>query len=93
MEGEKSMFRYKHLRLDQDKIERAKKILKAKTETEALDKALAKLIQEDREKLRRRELLKRIIELRSSLGKIEEDSAEWVRSARKERTSSYDSGT
>jgi hypothetical protein len=87
------MFRYKHLRLDQDKIERAKKILKAKTETEALDKALEKLIQEDRERLRRKELLKQIIELRSSVGKIQDDTAEWIRLARKERILSYDSGT
>ena len=87
------MFRYKHLRLDQDKIERAKKILKAKTETEALDKALEKLIQEDRERLRRKALLKQINELRGSVGKLRDDTAEWIRLARKERTSSYDSGT
>jgi len=87
------MFRYKHLRLDQDKIERAKKILKAKTETEALDKALEKVIQEDRERLRRKALLKQINELRGSVGKLRDDTAEWIRLARKERTSSYDSGT
>jgi hypothetical protein len=86
------MLRYKHLRLDQDKIERAKKILKAKTETEAMDKALERVIQEERERVRRKELMKRIIELRSSLGKIQEDSAGWVRLARKEKTLSYDSG-
>ena len=86
------MLRYKHLRLDQDKIERAKKILKAKTETEAMDKALERVIQEEKERVRRKELMKRIIELRSSLGKIQEDSAGWVRLARKERTLSYDGG-
>lgn len=79
------MLRYKHLRLDQGKIERAKKILKAKTETETMDKALEKIIQEEKEKLRRRSLMKRIVQLRNSLGKIKEDSAEWVRLARKER--------
>ena len=80
------MLRYKHLRLDQGKIERAKKILKAKTETEAMDKALERVIQEEQERLRRRKLMKRIVQLRSSLGKIPQDSAEWVRLARKERT-------
>ena len=80
------MLRYKHLRLDQGKIERAKKILKAKTETEAMDKALERIIQEEKEKLRRRHLMKRIIQLRNSLGKMKEDSTEWVRLARKERT-------
>ncbi|MCJ7784703.1 MAG: hypothetical protein MUP41_12285 [Desulfobacterales bacterium] len=81
-----NMLRYKHLRLDQGKIERAKKILKAKTETEAMDKALERIIQEERERLRRRSLMKRIIQLRNRLGKRQEDPAGWVRLARKERT-------
>ena len=80
------MMRYKDLRLNQGKIERAKKTLKAKTETEAMDKALERVIQEERERLWRRRLMKRIVQLRSSLGKIQEDSAEWVRLDRKERT-------
>jgi hypothetical protein len=87
------MLRYKHLRLDQDKIERAKRILKAKTETEALDKALERVIQEDGERLRRKKLMKSMIELRSHFGKMKEDSAEWVRLARKERTLSYGRST
>jgi hypothetical protein len=87
------MLRYKHLRLDQDKIERAKRILKAKTETEALDKALERVIQEDRERLRRKKLTKSMIELRSRFGKIKGDSAEWVRLARRERILSYGSST
>jgi hypothetical protein len=81
-----NMLRYKHLRLDQGKIERAKKILRAKTETEAMDKALERILQEEKENFRRRNLMKRIIQLRNSLGKIKEDSGEWVRLARKERT-------
>jgi len=79
------MLRNKHLRLDQEKIERVKKILKANTETEALDKALDRLIQEDQERLSRRRIMNCISELRRSLGRIEEDSAEWIRVARKER--------
>jgi hypothetical protein len=86
------MLRYKHLRLDQEKIDRAKKILEAKTETEAMDKALDVVIQGDQERLRRRKLMKRIVELRNRIGKIKEDSAEWVREARKERTLAHDSG-
>jgi len=80
------MLRCKHLRLDQGKVGRAKKILKGTTETEATDKALERVIQEEKERLRRRNLMRRIIQLRSSLGKIKEDSAEWVRLASKERT-------
>jgi hypothetical protein len=72
------MVRYKRLRLDQDKIERAERILKAKTETEAIDKVLEKVVEENRERVRRRNLLKRIKELRNSVGKIQEDSAGWV---------------
>jgi ABC-type dipeptide/oligopeptide/nickel transport system ATPase subunit len=84
--GGMNMLRYKHLRLDQGKIERAKKILKAKTETEAMDKALERVFQDERERLRRTKLMKRMIQLRRNLGKIKEDPAGWVRLARKERT-------
>jgi hypothetical protein len=79
------MFRYKHVRLDQEKIEKAKRIFKAKTETEAMDKALDHVIQRDQEILRRKRLLKRVIELRNNRGQMKEDSAEWVRLARQER--------
>lgn len=82
------MLRYKHLRLDQEKIEKAKKILRAKTETEAMDRALENVIQEDQELLRRRRLMKRIFELRKNLGKIREDSSEWIRLSRQERDQS-----
>jgi hypothetical protein len=84
------MLRYKHLRLDQEKIDRAKKVLKVKTETEAMDKALDVVIESDQERLRRRKLMKRIEELRNRVGKVKEDSAEWVREAREERISHHD---
>jgi|APFre7841882590_1041340.scaffolds.fasta_scaffold67358_1 hypothetical protein len=87
------MLRYKHLRLDQDKIEKAKKVLGAKTETEAIDKALEKVVQADTERQRRRNLMKHIIQLRNNIGKIREDSAEWVRQAREERALTHDIGT
>jgi predicted Zn-dependent protease len=82
------MLRYKHLRLDQEKVEKAKKIFRAKTETEAMDRALENVIGRDQELLRRRRLMKRILELRKSLGNIREDSAEWIRLARQERNQS-----
>ena len=87
------MLRNKHLRLDQEKIEKAKRILKAKTETEALDKALDRVIQDEREMRRRRKVMKRMIELRNSVGKLQEDSAEWVRLARQERAQYHDSSS
>lgn len=85
------MLRNKHVRLDQRKIEKAMKILKAKTETETMDKALDGVLERERERLRKKKVMNRIIELRSSLGKIKEDSAEWVRLARQERTTVHDS--
>jgi len=79
------MLRYKHLRLDQEKVEKAKKIFMVKTETEAMDKALKNVIERDQELLRKKRLMKRILELRKSFGKLGEDSAEWIRLARHER--------
>ena len=83
------MLRYKHMRLDQEKVDRVKKVLKAKTETEAIEKALDNVIQADRTRLRKRRILDRMMELRATIGKVQEDSADWVRSARKERIASH----
>ena len=79
------MLRYKHLRLDQEKVEKVKKIFRVRTETEAMDKALENVILRDEELLRRKRLMKRVLDLRKSLGKTGEDSAAWVRLARQER--------
>ncbi len=79
------MLRNKHLRLDQDKIARARRILRAKTETETLDLALDRIIQEEQEKTRKKKVMGRILALRNTLGKMGEDPADWVRAARKER--------
>jgi hypothetical protein len=38
--------RHKHLQLDQGKLDRARRILGAKTETEALDRALSIVVSE-----------------------------------------------
>ncbi len=87
------MLRYKHMRLHQKKIERAKTILKAKTETEAIEKALDMVLQKDQERIRKRKILKRMLEFRKSIGKLKEDSAEWVRLAREERMLPHGSST
>lgn len=80
------MLRNKHLRLDQDKIEKARKILRTKTETETLDLALDRIIQEDQEKMRKRKVMSRILDLRHTLGRVKDDPADWIRAARRERT-------
>ena len=38
--------RHKHLRIDQAKLDKAKKVLEAATETEALDRALTLVVSE-----------------------------------------------
>ena len=41
-----SALRHKHIRLDQAKLERAKRVLDARTDTEALDRALTLVVTE-----------------------------------------------
>ncbi len=41
-----SSLRHKHVQLDQGKLDRARRILGAKTETEALDRALSVIVSE-----------------------------------------------
>jgi hypothetical protein len=40
-------FRHKHLRIDQTKLDRARRILEAETETETLDRALGVVVAEE----------------------------------------------
>lgn len=85
------MLRNKHMILDQEKIDRARKILGAKTETEVLHRALDKVIQEDLEKARRAKIVKQMLDLRNRMGKMREDPSDWIRLARKERMKSHES--
>jgi hypothetical protein len=41
-----SLVRHKHLRVDQVKLDKAKRLLEARTETETLDRALALVVAE-----------------------------------------------
>ncbi|MBP1742447.1 MAG: hypothetical protein H6Q48_4740 [Deltaproteobacteria bacterium] len=84
------MLRFKHIRLEQDKIDRARKILGARTETEALHKALDKVILEDQTRKQRAKIVKQMVELRGRIGKKAEDSSEWIRAARQERVETYE---
>ena len=86
------MLKYKHMRLNQEKIDMVRKILGAKTETETLNKALDKVIQEDQRRIQRAKIMQQMTELRTHLEKTKEDTSEWVRIARRERTKSYESG-
>jgi hypothetical protein len=44
--GAISVLRHKHVRIDQSKLDRAKKVLGARTDTEALDRALTLVVTE-----------------------------------------------
>lgn len=81
----------KHLRLNQEKIEKVKKISGAKTETEAIEKALNLLIERDTFINKRREIVRRIIFRRERIGKIKGDVADYVVEGRRERERIYGS--
>jgi len=84
------MLRHKHIRLDQEKIDTVKKILAVETDTEAIDRALSKIIRESKERVRKEKIAGDIARLRAAVGEVKEDPAEWVRLAREERNSSHD---
>lgn len=81
--------RDKHIRLDQKKIEKAMGILKAKTETETIEKALELIISRDTAFLARKKIMKSILARRNRLRTIKEDVADWVREGRTERDKMY----
>jgi hypothetical protein len=85
----KTAMKDKHLRLNQEKIEKVKKIIGAKTETEAIEKALNFLIERDTFINKRREIMRRIISRRERLGKIKGDVADWIGESRRERERMY----
>jgi hypothetical protein len=85
------MLRHKHIRLDQEKIDIVKKILAVETDTEAIDGALSKIIHESKETVRRRKIAGEMARLKTAVGEVKEDPAEWVRLAREERSSRHDS--
>jgi hypothetical protein len=76
----------KHLKLDQSKIERAKQILKARTETEAIEKALALVIATDTRAVQRGNIIKEILTRRDRLKIVSGDVADWVHEGRRDKT-------
>ena len=86
------MLMNKHLKLDQAKIEKAKRILDAKTETETINRALQRVIEENTGKSQKRKIMRQMLRLRGHLGKMPEVASGWVRQSRQERISSYDRG-
>ena len=79
------MYKNKHLRLDQEKIDKVKKLLGVRTDTEAINQALQNVIEDASERFRRKSIANQIERLRKRVGRIHEDSAQWVRIAREER--------
>lgn len=79
----------KHLKLDQKKIDMAKKILGVRTETETIEKALDMVIQKEKVESKRKEVVNRILARRAKMRPIPEDTAEWIREAREKRDKRY----
>lgn len=79
----------KHMKLDQRKIEKAKGILKAKTETETIEKALELVITENLDNLKKRGAMERIVARKNRLAPIKGDVAEWIGESRKQRDRTY----
>lgn len=81
--------RDKHLRLDQEKLGRVKMLLRAKTETEAIEKALDLVIKRELNQEQKEGMMKKIIELRKRIGPVKEDVADWIRKGRKEHEAKW----
>jgi len=79
----------KHLKLDQTKIKKAQEILKAKTETEAVDKALELVIAGETTTVKKREVMKSLLTRRERFAPVKGDVADWVREGREEREKAY----
>ncbi len=79
----------KHLKLNQKKIDRAREILGAKTETETIETALDMIIQKSKSEKRRREVVEKILMRRKKMGIITEDVNIWLRDSRAEREKLY----
>lgn len=79
----------KHFRLDELKIKKAKEILKARSETEAVEKALELVITTYANVVEKNEVLQRIVTRRARMAGIRGDVADWVREGREERNSMY----
>ena len=80
-----TVVRDKHFKLDQKKLDMAKKILGTKTETGAIEKALDKLIQESTIEKQRKVVTESILNRRKRFKVIREDVSNWVRAGRQER--------
>jgi len=85
-----STIRDKHLKLDQNKIDIAKKILDAKTETETIETALSLLINSNYAEKRKKAVVKRILARRAKLNAIPENVTEWIKEGRAERDKLYE---
>lgn len=80
------MKRNKHLKLDQIRINLARRILRTRTETDTIHEALDRVIETEAERSRKRRLFHQMLQLKKELGPMPEPTSEWLRWARSERT-------
>jgi hypothetical protein len=79
----------KHLKLDQTKIKKAQAILRVRTETETVEKALDLVISTNTMSVRRNDVLRSIISRRDRLKAVQGNVADWVQEGRAERDKVY----
>lgn len=79
----------KHFKLDEAKIKKAKEILKARTETETIEKALEFVLATDLGIVKKNEVHMRILARRNKLSTVKGVVADWVREGREERNKMY----
>lgn len=75
----------KHLKLDQARIDLARRILRTRTETDTIHQALDRVIEAEEERSRKRRLFRKMIQLKKEIGLIPESTSQWLHWARSER--------
>lgn len=83
------LLKHKHLRLDQKKIDRARKVSGLKTETEVIEKALDILLERHDDMARRGKMVESVLKRRENMKPVTHDVSDWIREAREERNSRY----
>jgi hypothetical protein len=79
----------KHLKLDQTKIKKAQSILRVRTETETIERALDLVIATNTISVQRNDVLRSMITRRDRLKTVPGNVADWVQEGRAERDTVY----
>lgn len=83
------MTKDKHLKLDQTKIEKAKKILKSRSETETVEKALDLVIARNAQTVQKKEIFERILSRKEKMTTLKGEVSDLIKEGRAERDKTY----